>query len=111
MMNPELKSKWLEALRSGNYKQAHGKLKTDKGYCCLGVLCEVAGLQGEVSRYYSSPDRTIYMFGTHSEVSFFPEELRSIACISEKNRRVLMEMNDNDRKSFAEIADWIQRNL
>lgn len=36
---------WLEALRSGSYKQTKGKLKSRNGsYCCLGVLCEVAGV-------------------------------------------------------------------
>jgi hypothetical protein len=43
-MNPELKQKWLAALRSGEYKQARGYLKTEFGYCCLGVLCDVSGL-------------------------------------------------------------------
>lgn len=34
---------WLEALRSGNYKQTKGKLRSRNGaYCCLGVACEVA---------------------------------------------------------------------
>ena len=44
-MKAELKTKWLEALRSGEYKQCQGSL-TDNGggYCCLGVLAKVAGL-------------------------------------------------------------------
>lgn len=41
---------WVEALRSGKYKQTKGKLKSRNGaYCCLGVLCEVA----EVPRLFS----------------------------------------------------------
>ena len=40
-------SKWVEALRSGDYKQGKEWLhqKNDKGqdrYCCLGVLCDLA---------------------------------------------------------------------
>jgi hypothetical protein len=43
-MNPEIKAKWLEALRSGRYKQGRKKLRpTPDTYCCLGVLCDILG--------------------------------------------------------------------
>jgi hypothetical protein len=35
---------WVSALRSGKYTKTIGFLKTEKGHCCLGVACEVAGL-------------------------------------------------------------------
>ena len=54
-INPEVKKKWVEALRSGKFEQGRSRLvgisskpkdivgeaKSDKCYCCLGVLCEV----------------------------------------------------------------------
>lgn len=41
-MNPEVKQMWLDALRSGEYKQGRGVLRTpDDEYCCLGVLCDL----------------------------------------------------------------------
>jgi len=44
-MNPEIKKKWLEALKSGRYKRVKGQLKHREGetvkHCCLGVLCEL----------------------------------------------------------------------
>jgi hypothetical protein len=41
-MNPEIKAKWLEWLRSDNYKQATGRLRTgENSFCCLGVLCHI----------------------------------------------------------------------
>lgn len=50
-MNSEIKAKWVTALRSGDYKQAKNRLKVDKpdgsfGYCCLGVLCDIAEKAG-----------------------------------------------------------------
>lgn len=57
-MPAELKSKWLQALRSGKYAQTKEYLRITReesedsysdmyekpvGYCCLGVLVEVAG--------------------------------------------------------------------
>lgn len=41
-MDASLKREWLEALRSGKYKQ--GKLclrDQDNAFCCLGVLCDL----------------------------------------------------------------------
>lgn len=47
-MRSSIKSKWVGALRSGQYEQAQGRLgifNREGGkdmYCCLGVLCDVA---------------------------------------------------------------------
>lgn len=40
-MNADIKQRWVEALRSGQYKQGSGGLKINNCYCCLGVLCEL----------------------------------------------------------------------
>jgi hypothetical protein len=45
-MNPEVKTIWLTALQSGEYKKGRMSLRNDVDgneeyqYCCLGVLCE-----------------------------------------------------------------------
>lgn len=58
-MNPEIKAKWLEDLRSGNFRKGTNKLhkirKDADGnevheFCCLGVLCEQAVAAGIVER-------------------------------------------------------------
>lgn len=47
-MPKETLDKWLAALRSGEYKQTPGVLRSlDGGYCCLGVLQHV--LDGKVT--------------------------------------------------------------
>lgn len=40
-MNTEIKTKWLEALRSGEYKQGKNMLRHEDTFCCLGVLCDI----------------------------------------------------------------------
>lgn len=40
-MNPEVKAKWLAALRSGEYEQAKEHLKCGTGFCCLGVATDL----------------------------------------------------------------------
>lgn len=41
------RKKWIEALRSGKYKQGKGYLKRNDEYCCLGVACEILGATQE----------------------------------------------------------------
>lgn len=50
-MNPEVKTIWLNALRSGEYTQIQGSLYGRNGdgvacHCALGVLAEEAAKQG-----------------------------------------------------------------
>ena len=33
--------KWVEALRSGKYKQGKISLQNANGFCCLGVACDI----------------------------------------------------------------------
>lgn len=57
-LRPGVKKAWLEALRSGDYKQTTGMLydKENDSHCCLGVLCDVSmvhqnelGIGGSIS--------------------------------------------------------------
>jgi len=43
MINKKVIKKWIEALRSGEYKQGKFGLydKDSDSYCCLGVLCDL----------------------------------------------------------------------
>lgn len=52
MMTPDEPNKenirlWVDALRSGKYKQLKGNLTDGRSHCCLGVACEVA-IQNDV---------------------------------------------------------------
>lgn len=41
-MNERIKDLWVNALKSGEYKQTTDLLTDGEGgYCCLGVLCDV----------------------------------------------------------------------
>ena len=57
-MNEEIKRRWVEALRSGEYQQTTETLHDVHGYCCLGVLCDLV----DPSQWITStvPDEYIY---------------------------------------------------
>lgn len=101
-MNPEVKDKWVEALRSGKYKQGKTTLRTGDHFCCLGVLCDISGL----AEWRSMP----YQRYLYSELELFlPEDVTDWAEIY-AGQYELSEMNDQGR-SFTQIADYIEENL
>lgn len=65
MMDPIIKQKWIEALKSGKYKQHNDYclyLKTNNGYNFLGVLLEELKLRIFIfdSNYYKTSDGNFY---------------------------------------------------
>lgn len=76
---------WLTALESGNYPQACGLLRTDEGYCCLGVAEDARGAawtgDGEdANGEYGVPDRFITLLDpVTSEPLRFPGTSRNVA--------------------------------
>lgn len=102
------KEKWVKALRSGRYEQGfEGSLcetppsGNNVTYCCLGVACSVGGMK------VVSDNGTIRKF---SEKRATPKLLHGN---TEENHLVkkLVEMNDDNKFSFKQIANWIQKNL
>lgn len=103
---PELKAKWLEALRSGQHKQAKGELFRDKGYCCLGVLSLVQGRLTYVgdrardgdangSAIELDPTNPVAFVGEHGVID------------TDSAKRGLASLNDHGA-TFAELADVIE---
>ncbi len=120
-MNPKLKAKWIEALRSGKYKQTQEyleRLDDDGkvvGNCCLGVLCRIAKLEvHEDSRNTEFFDSEGY--GSETELT---ENMRYKFGISEEDQQELIRRNDGTRNgqpsakphSFTRIADFIEKNI
>ena len=97
-MDKQLKDKWIAASVSGDFEQCQNSLRNDKDqFCCLGVLCKIAGLK-EIQRCDGCYG---YLFKKGNELSGLSDEAMNH----------LVDMNDNQNASFAEIADWIKENL
>jgi hypothetical protein len=69
-------NEWVAALRSGKYKQGRRYLRScNDTYCCLGVLCEIEGVQWELSKrgnaYYikDSLSESLHLYFGDSGVS------------------------------------------
>jgi hypothetical protein len=60
-MDPNVKQRWLAALRGGEFAQAKEVLRKGDAYCCLGVLCELYRQDHEGDAYWR-PDGDGYEF-------------------------------------------------
>jgi hypothetical protein len=116
-LKPEFKTKWVAALRSGNYKQAYHSLvdwdpseQGPRAFCCLGVGCVVSGVDpkdlinlnlptrshvddwwdGDGGPYVSPYDPWVRVYGLDYKLS---------------------DVNDKLRLNFEQIADIIEQQL
>ena len=88
-LTPELKARWIAALRSGEYTQGRCALNPAPGYyCCLGVLCMVLGRPELLTTYY--------------------EHLRKASGLGVGETNGCVELNDVGQLSFNQIADYIE---
>jgi hypothetical protein len=112
-MNPEIKKRWVAALRSGEYRQGEGVLRTptDK-HCCLGVLCDLVDPTAWVTPDNSdnSADYVWVKNNYRAYTSIGLEALNSIGLTPEKQDN-LIDLNDREGRSFAEIAQYIEEQL
>jgi len=109
-MDAKLKADWIAALRSGKYRQGIGFLNSDKGFCCLGVLCDISG-DGEWKPDNDPEiDCQLYWIGTTATRAVLDEKSIRKHGFSGGTISDLIDMNDRG-KSFAEIANYIEQNL
>jgi len=104
---------WIEALRSGEYRQTRLALRDGEGFCCLGVACEVA-IKAGVPLVQAGEDGYSVPGSGIINRAFLPQSVRAWLGLSTGNGRVsatqaLSTLNDRDRRDFNYIADFIEK--
>ncbi len=95
-MNPAVKTQWLSALRSGRYAQGTGFLHPNKKqYCCLGVLCTVAEVNG-VGAWQEVPvnedENPIEEIAYNGATELLPESVISFAGLEFEQDDILVRL-------------------
>lgn len=90
-MDKELKKKWVDALRSGDYEQSRHYLYDGTGYCALGVLASCLGV----------PDHVLQKQG-------FLRHIPLSRLIGEDREETTFVTMNGNGASFAEIANFIE---
>lgn len=112
-MDAQLKAKWVEALRSGEYEQGRNQLKLGSKFCCLGVLFDTQGCKWGYEGSALLDGQTFLAMSTPYGAG--------VGGLTREQSEKLIGMNDGKGvpgwdgyvppKSFAEIADYIEKNL
>ncbi len=123
-MKEDIKDRWVGALRSGEYKQGKGRLKTSDGnFCCLGVLCDLYLLETGGSWQLAPDDKPCMRDEAEEEGygnwSVLPSAVQDWAGLEFDDPtvltvkapirgRALSKCNDMYDEDFEQIATWIE---
>lgn len=101
MAMTNLQRRWVEALESGKYEQGMGQLRNSNNrYCCLGVACDVND-----PTLWDGVDMGWYKGEGDEELS---DNLLNKLGLTSDDQCNLIDMNDNQRKTFPEIAAYLR---
>ena len=121
-MNPEVKARWLAALRSGEYAQARERLRDRTGaMCCLGVLCDLYAKDypevawervalGEKTRWWTFGGAELEPPADVARWAGLRNEYDQVVYNPMAGDLSVAEANDNGQ-TFAEIADLIESHI
>jgi hypothetical protein len=132
-MNPEIKERWVARLESGKDAQTTGYLANNNGFCCLGVLCEIAvedgivikrtvdeadGEQNYISKVDEEdasgselPNAVSVWAGLTTDDKYNPRVQIPYGLDGELSYFHLSELNDDLSMTFPEIAKIIKEHL
>lgn len=114
-MNKRIKKLWVDALRSGEYKQAKSKLRKGSYFCCLGVLCnihaqehpEIAAKQLSSNFYMGNSDLLPPAVIKWAKLQSVDGGCVKVNGISHS----LTVLNDSGKANFDKLADLIEEQL
>lgn len=124
IMRQDVADGWTKLLRSEEFPQGGGALRSaDGNYCCLGVLCEMAVQEGIIpAAWLQYPTSADYTYGVPGDrttgdysMGILPNAVREWAGMSSTNGSIdedvaLSTLNDQGM-SFPDIANLIDQNV
>ena len=106
-MKETIRQQWVQALRSSEYTQARFNLRTNEGYCCLGVLCDL---------YVKETDNewTVYRTETKDEIPYTYYRVDGESCVLPDcvvkwsgldDQNPCINLHEDDKTTFADLND------
>lgn len=103
------KDLWVQKLRSGEYEQGKGTLRSrNNKYCCLGVLAECREVAWQGPSYSGD---FYFLEKIKDYITTWSTCLPDAWLRNDEVQNILMSMNDSKKLTFNQIADWIEANV
>lgn len=109
--------KWVAALRSGQYTQGKEMLRKGDTYCCLGVLCDLSKkgkwkINNTNNTSFSFESSNLKRLGRLSPAVMIWAGMKNEYGTLKFKKGVLnlATLNDDRKRSFKQIAAFIERN-
>ena len=115
-MDPEMKARWIAALRSGKFQQGQKALREGDGLCCLGVICELLVESGDLTRQLARDGVQHYSYGLAGDdyfdrvTSYLHDRDSERFNLPPAIQHALAALNDSGA-TFEEIANIIEEKL
>lgn len=119
-MDRDLRDRWCAALRGEGervYEQGKRSLRNkDDTWCCIGVLCDVAGVEWRFDKiadaYACDALEPATALPTNGQMDEWGLDVSTAWRLVYRNDGVAHETNPTGRvHTFAEQADWIEDNV
>lgn len=108
-MKPAIKERWIAALESGEYPQAKTQLKSEEGFCCLGVL--VKACEAEIKEKHTILE-TEELLMINDDLDILPASVLELLGLTPDQADKLMNINDaNETVDFTKQVEYIRENL
>lgn len=128
-MNKKIKELWLNALRSGEYKQCRYRLKkinnkNQESFCCLGVLTDLAIKNSKIGDWNINKNQTGVNYLNNNRlitrhITLPPDiahwagmhNINSTGTFLGKNGYISLSDKNDRGASFKQIANIIEKNI
>lgn len=112
-MKADIKQQWIDALRSGEYKQGSGDLHVikltgpedvEERFCCLGILSLMCKNAGAVTSNETERSGHQVAYGSTSEIAYLPQEVIDWAGLEYEGRREYTKSKSEEPKGVLTIG-------
>lgn len=113
-INPvEFKKEWVKALRSGEYLQTQNRLvstESHPGFCCLGVACDLLASKG-IGKWIDDKSWGVFYRYLRDNRNYIPGASIQKFLGGADFCNMLAYLNDDEGKSFKQIANYIEKHI
>jgi hypothetical protein len=108
----KMQQKYIDALESGQYRQIFDNIRIGDCFCAIGVGYDIIGPNYWCK--YKNPNNNIEHYRTmlsYNDINsaFDLEKQTLYNDVNETIGTIILNMNDKEKKSFQEIADYLKQ--